>query len=85
MPFLLFNCARSTSGMRKFHVPQAIRRLPASIRKAIKSYDFKFELIDPYHVAGLISVAQTQMAVLQSYDQPLPDTFKASPAISPLT
>lgn len=75
-PFLLYNCARSTTGFRTCFPCPDLRSLPRSIRKSLGSVDFTSEMIDPFYVAGLISLAQKQLKFSNYLDKPPPDIFK---------
>lgn len=75
-PFLLYNCARSTTGFRACYPCPDLRSLPRSVRRSLRSVDFTLEVVDPFHVAGLISLAQKQLRLLNYLDKPPPDVFK---------
>lgn len=61
LPFLMYNCAERISSLRRqFPETRAGSDIEWRLKRAVVSLDFKFELIDPYNVAGLVALAQEQ-------------------------
>lgn len=80
IPFLMYNCAERTSALRRdFPSTRAGSGIELSLKRSVRRLDFKFELIDPYDVAGLIALAQEQLSVFSRLSQTVPEVFKVCP------
>lgn len=73
----MYNCAGRISSLRcDFPETRAGSDIEWRLKRAVVSLDFKFELIDPYNVAGLIALAQEQRGVFFRFGQTAPGIFK---------
>lgn len=77
LPFLMYNCAERISSLRReFPKTRAGSDIEWRLKRVVGSLDFKFELIDPYNVAGIIALAQEQRGAFFRFGQAAPEIFR---------